>query len=120
MSKSHEISNEAVEAAARVFFEAMAMSKWEDVGPLTKEAYRGDARAALAAAAPIIRAEAAAQWAEAMDGDDAASFYYTRKRELSHPYSKPMHPEHWGELDGIESAAKFLRAQAVAERPRNA
>jgi hypothetical protein len=52
------ISDEAVEAAAMAFFGTLALSKWEDLGSLTRAAYRSKARAALEAAAPHMLAEA--------------------------------------------------------------
>lgn len=62
------------------------------------------------------RTKALNELAEAIDGDAVDSFYSTRKRELSVPYSKPMFPEQWGQLDGIESTARFIRERAAAER----
>ncbi len=48
------IPDEAVEAAAMAFFGTVALSKWEDLGPLTRAAYRAKARAALEAALPTL------------------------------------------------------------------
>lgn len=66
----------------------------------------------------IVEARAAAldEVATAIDGEADDSLYSTRKRELSGPYSKPMDPEHWGQLDGIEATATFIRTRAAAER----
>lgn len=72
------ISNEAVEKAAMAFFGTLALSKWEDLGPLTKAAYRAKARLALEAAAPIIRAEAleaAADAAEDPSPEDMDTYF---------------------------------------------
>jgi hypothetical protein len=62
------------------------------------------------------RAKALDDVATAIDGETDDSFYATRRVELSGPYSKPMDPEHWGQLDGIEATATFIRARADAER----
>lgn len=123
------ISDEAVEAAAKAAYEVMPVELFGEDGPVLWEHLSDSilgnsrkhheldrARAALEAAAPFIRAEALEDAADALDSDDENSFYETRRRELAYPYSKPMLAEQWGELDGIESAAKFLRARAAAER----
>lgn len=113
------IRDEAVEAAAKAIYKNLGMSPWEHLGPLTQDAYRDTARHALEAAAPFIRAEALEDAADALDSDDENSFYETRRRELAFPYSKPMHSEQWGELDGIESAGKWLRTRAAEMRQGN-
>jgi hypothetical protein len=62
------------------------------------------------------RAQALDDVATAIDGEADDSFYATRRKELSGPYSKPMDPEHSGQLDGIELTANFVRSRATAER----
>lgn len=56
--------------------------------------------------------------AEAIDGDHESSFYNKRRTAASGPYSKPMHGQDSAELDGIESAAGFIRSLAAAARQR--
>ena len=58
------IPEAAVEAATRAFFGTLALSEWDDLGPLTQEAYRAKARAALEAAVPHLRATALRDAAE--------------------------------------------------------
>lgn len=42
------------------------------------------------------------------------SYWDERRTDLAKPYSKPMHPEHWAELDGIEALAKWLKGEGGA------
>lgn len=52
------IPDEAVEAAARAFYQNQTGMEWESRSEVLKETLRGDARAALEAAAPHLMAAA--------------------------------------------------------------
>lgn len=111
------ISDEAVEAAARVSHALRwPDAPWDAMNDRARTYVRKNARAALEAAAPFIRAQALEEAADALDSDYDSCLYLTRRRELAYPYSKPMLAEQWAELDGIEEAAQFIRARAAAER----
>jgi hypothetical protein len=48
---------------------------------------------------------------------EAASFiegpyWDARRAVVSEPYSKPMHPEQWAELDAIEGVARWLKGHS--------
>lgn len=60
------------------------------------------------------KAKALQEAAEDIAGESPDSLYAARKRDLSAPYSRPMDPADGRELDGIESAAEFLRQLASA------
>lgn len=90
------ISNEATEAAAVALFDNWVSgtpARWEDMGEATRITYRTEARAALEAAAGIIRAECLEEAGDA---------------PLPAPGRK-------GETSGFRF---WLRARAVAERGR--
>ena len=108
------ISNEAVEAAANAISECSGMrfdgfwSRVEDLEPEDREYALTEARAALEAAAPIIRAEAAGQWAEAMDKS---------ANDLVQSWGEvPMSVTASATLAATRYEARRLRARAVAER----
>lgn len=60
------------------------------------------------------KAKALREAADTIAGEAPGSLYSTRQRVLSAPYSKPMDPADGRELEGIESAAEFLRQLASA------
>lgn len=93
------IPAEAVEAAAKAIWNNARIEPWEDAHWYLTEEYRNDARIALEAAAPHIRAQALECAADQLD------------RELSETRQAQEKPWEW--LAGIADAEQALRAYAA-------
>jgi hypothetical protein len=105
------IPEQAIEAAANAISQSSGMrfdgfwSRVEDLEPEDREYALAEARAALVAAAPFIRAQALEYAAEAID--------------WIRPETGPginITPYREGRNDALTSAATWLRARAVTER----
>lgn len=108
-----KVPDEAVEAAARQWYEAALLPKaWDRLAEEGRIIWRRMARAALAAAEPALTAAARTDERERIATAIEAAYEYWRDIAIPDPDEKPpLHSTHWWVERAYGDAARIARGE---------